>query len=124
MVGVNEDVGLEEGDSEGVLVGDLDGDALGVVEGEDVALHGVDNGRLISLTPQVFPSVFVSNTSSSSFANDTVAPDNLHKPLFLISTDFNEEELAKSTCHQGLGSPKAVWATVALFPSIAFEAGH
>ena len=112
-----------------MLVGDLDGDALGVVEGEDVALHGVDNGRLISLTSQVFPSVFVSNTSPSSFANDNVAPDNLHKqigpqPLFLISTDFNEEELAKSTCHQGLGSPKAVCAIVALFPSIAFEAGH
>jgi hypothetical protein len=108
----------------------LDGDALGVVEGEDVVLHGVDNGRLISLTPQVFPSVFVSITSPSSSANDTVAPDNLHKQtglvlqsLFLISKDFNEEELAKSTCHQGLGSPPAVCAPVASFPSIAFEAG-
>jgi hypothetical protein len=95
-----------------VRVGDLDGDALGVDEGENVALHGVDNGRLISLTSQVFPSIFVSNTSPSSFANDTVAPDNLHKQtvafgqsLFLISTDFNKEELAKLTCHQGLGSP-------------------
>jgi hypothetical protein len=73
-----EDVVLEEGDSEGVRVGDLDGGALGVVEGEDVALHAVDNGRLISLASQVFPSVFVSNTAPSSFANDTVAPDNLH----------------------------------------------
>jgi hypothetical protein len=30
------------------------------------------------LTPQVYPSIFVSITSLSSFVNKTVAPDNLH----------------------------------------------